>query len=241
MRTVFISLLSFIFLHLSVYLVDLSTTPCALASSESGEKAEKAEPSEVVRKIEDIIPLLQQAIDTRDAGLADSLIDFDKLTGAFLKDTQPIINEAVISGKIKLQQPLPVILSGMNGGGNARKNATIFMGAEVKKFVLYGVQSGYFAGHPLPPEELNMLDGGFLLTFFADKGLGRKIFEPGFLVFEDEKQAMVNTALYDEQSKSKIALEVLMQKRGNTLVIIRIENSVEILSSLLGVSGVKQK
>ncbi|MDR1242610.1 MAG: hypothetical protein LBM00_07505 [Deltaproteobacteria bacterium] len=231
MRSIFTTLLLFTCLCLGATFSDLSRPSVSLASSESGEKAEKPESHELTRGVEEIIPLLQKAVDTHDAALAESLIDFDRISGSFLHDALPSINAAVASGKIKLQQPLPTILSSLNGGGIARKTAEQFLGAEAKKFVLYGVQSGYFAGTPRSPGEINRLDGGLFLPF-AGKALGRKEFAPGFLAYEDARTAMLRTGLKD--GGHYIDLDLLLQKREQSWIIVSIDNDDELLAAWLG-------
>jgi hypothetical protein len=221
---------------LSLVFADLCVPAQAPASTESEDETAKAVAPENQRRPEEMVSLLQMAIDTRDAGLMESLLDFERISSSFLQDALPAINAAEAEGRIHLEMPLSALLPALNNGKAARKTAEQFLGVEVKKFVLYGVQSGCFAGKPLPGEEISRLDGGLFLPF-AGKALSRKKFAPGLLTYEDDKRAMVRTALYEEPGGRGVNLDLSMQKRGNAWVITGIENGGEILGSLLGNAG----
>jgi hypothetical protein len=230
------ALLFLTLLNLSLIFADLCVPAPTMASAEPKDKTEKSAAPEVQRKTEEIVSLLQKAIDTRDAALMESLIDFERVSSSFFQDALPIINTAAAEGKIRLEMPFSALLSALNSDKAARKTAEQFLGVEAKKFVLYGVQSGYFAGKPLPDGEIRRLDGGLFLPF-AGKTLSRKKLEPGLLAYEDGKLAMVRTALHDGSDGRGMDLDLSMQKRGSAWVITGVANDDEILGSLLGNAG----
>jgi hypothetical protein len=223
-------------LNLSLVFADLCVPAQTMASAEPKDKTEKTAVPEVTLKAEEMVSLLQKAIDTRDAGLMESLIDFERVSSSFFQGALPVINTAAAEGKIRLEMPFPALLSALNSGKSARKAAEQFLVGEAKKFVLYGVRSGHFAGKPLPNEQLLQLDGGLFLPF-AGKALSHKKFEPGLLAYEDDKLAMIRTALYYGADGRSMDLDLSMQKRGSAWVITGVENDDEILGSLLGNAG----
>ncbi|MEG2173223.1 MAG: hypothetical protein RRY29_08160 [Desulfovibrionaceae bacterium] len=115
------------------------------------------------------LDVIQQAIDIGDVALFEDHVDIDALVAAavdyFLQDAQSP------EGAARLSPVVAMIISSVGTSADAQKTLRGLMGREARNFVVYGVQSGHFAGEKRenvrPPE-------GLLAPLFADASLGRK-------------------------------------------------------------------
>ena len=205
-------------------------TPDALASSQA-KKEDAPPPLEDPRLI---VKILQQAIDQRDAELADARIDFDKIGVVFLNSSMPQINERLNSGQLTLPQPLPSLLGSLNASSaSSRRPAQLFLSGELRKLVLYGVASGYFAGKPRPQSELIGLDGGLLLSAVELKS-SRQKFGPAILGAQNNASALILTTLTDTASGKTHELQLMLAREDNYWVVYSIENAVELFEQAMG-------
>ncbi|MDL2307701.1 hypothetical protein LJC48_06750 [Desulfovibrio sp. OttesenSCG-928-C06] len=181
---------------------------------------------------ESIPAILQQIIDKRDSAACEERIDFNAVSGHFFDDALPYLNEAVASGKIKLEGALPLLLSSLNSGQPAaRIGARAMLGSEARKFVLYGISSGSFAGNPLPKEQLAQLDGG-LFASLGSVSTARKEFRNGKQLSNDGTNAVVSTTLFDHGSRKAYNLNLGLEKRGTSWIITSIQNVESLLDKL---------
>lgn len=202
---------------------------CAQASSQA--KQEEAPPP--LEDPRQIVKILQHAIDSRDAELADARIDFNKVGVVFLNSSMPQINARLSSGQLTLPQPLPALLGSLNASSaSSRRPAQLFLSGELRKFVLYGVASGYFAGKPRPQSELVGLDGGLFLNAVEMKP-SRQKFGPAILASQDNASALILTSLTDTASRKTYELELMLAREDNYWVVYSIENAVELFEQAM--------
>lgn len=205
----------------------------ALAAA-SGESAAAPVPAEDPRQI---VAVLQKAIDANDSDLADSRIDFDRVGTLFFTSTLPQINEAVNSGRLRLPQPLPVLLGSLNSRDlAARRPIQLFLSEEARKFVLYEVASGAFSGNPRQSGKLAEMDGGIFLAM-GRVSPGRREFGPAVLTSQDNAGAIVYTTLTDRGSGKKYDVELVLELRNNIWVVVGLENGDELFNKLLKKNG----
>lgn len=187
----------------------------------------------IAEKPENIPAILQRIIDERDSAACDTRLDFDGLMGNFLDEALPYLKEAAVSGKIRLEGPLPMLLSALSSDQPAaRMAARMMLSSETRKFVLYGVNSGSFAGSPLPPEQLSGLDGG-LFASFGKISAARKEFRGGKLLKQDNDSAEIATTLFDLGSRKSYNLTLGLKKHNSRWKVISIRNAATLLDSLL--------
>ena len=181
--------------------------------------------------------ILQRIIDSRNGADCETRIDFNSLTESFCNEALPYLNSAVASGKIRLEGPLPMLLTSLNSSQPmARMGAVMMLGAEVRKFTLYGVNSGSFAGSPLPKEQLDQLDGG-LFASMGSVSTARKEFRGGKPLSQDGGKAEVATTLFDHGSRKAYNVTLGLEKRDSKWVVTSIRNVESLLDSLFGDSS----
>ncbi|MDR2893148.1 MAG: hypothetical protein LBV80_08715 [Deltaproteobacteria bacterium] len=177
--------------------------------------------------------ILQKAIDNRDAETAAARLDFDRIMADFFKTALPQIKAAAESGSISLPQPLPMLLGSLGSDAmGAGQAAQVLMASEVRKFTLYGIASGSFAGKPLPPAELAGLDGGLFLSF-GRISVARKEFSPGKLISRQGTNALIQTSLFDHDSRRVYDLKLALELRDSRWVAVGIANAAALTETLL--------
>lgn len=112
---------------------------------------------------------VQHAIDSGDVPLFQRHVDVDAIVAAavdyFLRDAE------TPEGKARLSPVVAMIISSVGSSEDAQKTLRALVGREARNFVVYGVQSGNFAGTQrdnVPPPD------GLLAPLFADASMGRK-------------------------------------------------------------------
>ncbi len=203
----------------------LSSIICAaflLAPVMSGNLALAAEKAPA-----DTIAALQNAVDTRNSKDAEKYIDLDRVTGNAVNTLLPIVCKAIESSQLKLEPGVAALLSSVNSGNAAaRLMATQFVVAETRKFVLYGVESGSFAGKPVAAPQA---DGGMFLTLGGiDKH--RKEFIKTRTVEESGNKAVVATSIKDYSNGSVYNLLLDMEKHNDTWRVVNIKNAEDLLN-----------
>lgn len=186
-------------------------------------------------KSPELLPaLLQEAIDAKNSNAGMHHLDLDKISASIFEETLPQINQSVQKGELILSPPLAAALGSLNSGNAATKRmAMLFLTAEVRKLLIYGVDSGLFAGDPLSENERMLMDGG-VFSKFGDVSMGRKELSPGVLLQKDEKSALVETKLYDHEFKQNYLLRLRMELQYNIWTVTAIDNAVDICQVLLG-------
>lgn len=183
------------------------------------------------------IAMMQKAIDSKDAALADSLLDYDSVVNSFITETLPQINEAAAKGLIELPSPLDMVLFSLNTGNRAtQKTATALLTSEAKKFTDYGVASGSFAGKPVEADKIKNLDGGLFLQFGGISPY-KKEFGKAELKEMNGNEAVVATSLKDYGTGGRYPLELRMVKEGDTWKAVKLENAVSLFTQMMEEAG----
>ena len=182
----------------------------------------------------DLPATIQTAIDGQDSALALGCLDLDSLVETLLNKNLPLINEQIRQGRLVLNPPLALALAAMNAAGPASgtmvKN---FLTAELRKFIVYGVESGSFAGRPLDKDRLHQMDGG-VFSHLGQISTARKVLGPAILMEQDEDSALVRTELFDAGARRSYPLELRLQKKQDQWQINEIENVEELARTLTG-------
>lgn len=177
--------------------------------------------------------LLQAYIDAKDSASAMPHLDLERIITGIFDDTLPQINESVKNGEIILNPPLAAALGSLNSGNAVTKRAAvIFLTAEIGKLLAYGVDSGSFAGRPLPENERMMMDGG-VFSKFGDISLERKEFSEGELLRESGKTALIRTRLYDHGVSQAYVLQLRLELEGGQWKVTSVENAADLYKKLL--------
>lgn len=177
--------------------------------------------------------LLQAAIDAKDSVTSMQHLDLERIVTGVFDETLPQINESVKNGEIVLNPPLAAALGSLNSGNAVtRRTAIIFLTSEVGKLLSYGIESGSFAGDPLPENTRKLMDGG-VFSKFGDVSLDRKEFSDSELLMEDKKSALIQTRLYDHGVGRSYLLKLRLELENDLWKAVYIENAAELYKSLL--------
>lgn len=176
---------------------------------------------------------LQKAIDAKDSEAALRHLELERVIAGIFDETLPQINESVKKGEITLNPALAAVLGSFNSGNAVtRRTASIFLNSEVRKLLVYGVESGSFAGAPLPEDERMMMDGG-VFAKFGDVSLARKEFSSTRLLREEGNTALIQTRLYDYGVKRAYILQLRLELVGGVWKITHINNAADLYKELL--------
>lgn len=177
--------------------------------------------------------LLQAAIDARDSSRAMPYLNMERLITSVFTDSLPQINESVKKGEIRLSPPLAAALASLNSGNAVtQRTATIFLSSELSKFLIYGVDSGAFAGKPIPEDQRMQLDGG-IFSRFGDISLARKEFSETRLLQDNGKTALIQTKLYDYGVRRAYLLKIRLEHVDGLWQACSVENAAELYKELL--------
>lgn len=180
----------------------------------------------------DIPDILQQGIDQKDSAQVMRHLNLDSIVTSIIDEQLDEINQGVINGELLLNQPLLVALASLNtGNATTRRTATIFLTSELNKFLIYGVDSGNFAGDPLPESQRMQMDGG-VFNLLNVVSMKRKEFYLTKILRQDEKKALISTELFDAGTKRSYPLELDMAKENGTWVITKIANLQALIPQL---------
>jgi hypothetical protein len=189
-------------------------------------EADAGEPAALMR-------IWQRGIDGLDSAPVLERLDLESLLGAGLQEGLPLLNKSVSNGELRLSPPLALALSALNSGNEVMQASALrFVSGEVGKFIAYGVDSGSFAGKPLPAAELTRLDGG-IFSQFGTVSARRKVFSAAKVLKQEEKSALISTNLFDEGSGRNYALELALQKREEGWTVIGVHNLSTLYTELL--------
>lgn len=177
--------------------------------------------------------ILQKSIDSKNSGLALQHLDLERIITNVFDETLPQINDSVLKGEILLSPPLAAALGSLNSGNNVtRRTASIFLTSEVSKLLVYGVESGSFAGDPLPKNDRMIMDGG-IFSKFGDVSMARKEFHDTRLLRNDENTALVQTSLYDHDLGRDYALQLRLEQIDGLWKVVSIENAADLYRELV--------
>ncbi len=183
--------------------------------------------SALAARPDETMNLLQKAVDSRDSGAVEKYIDLNAVIGDAMNTLLPMVTKAVDESKLNLDPTIAAILTGVNSGNAASKlMATQLVVSETRKFVIYGVKTGSFAGKPVPA---NGLDGGLFLQF-GGIDQNRKEFMNSKTLEEKGRQAVVATSVKDYYDNSVYNLLLDMEEQNGTWRVTRIKNVGDMLN-----------
>lgn len=214
-----------IFISLLALMICLDLTGWAGGGLAAGAESPEALPG-----------LLQQAVDSKDGEAALARLDLERVITRIFSETLPQINESVQRGEIILNPPLAAALGSLNSGNAMmQRTATVFLTAEIGKLIVYGVESGSFAGTPLPEDERRLLDGG-VFSQFGDISLARKEFSGTRLIGREGDSAVIWTELFDYGVGRAYPLVLGLELTDGLWKVVSIDNAAELYKELLGQS-----
>lgn len=168
---------------------------------------------------------VQSAIDTGDNALLERHVDVDGLIRAgvdyFLAEAK---ND---TSKNPLPPVLGMILSTVGQSETGKMSFRSLVGGEARNFVVYGVQSGSFAGTKrdnAPPPE------GLLAPLFAEASLGRKEIRQARRPQMQGNDCLISFVVYDYGNGQSYPVQGLWQVVDGHWRLVKVEN----LSALLG-------
>lgn len=178
--------------------------------------------------------LLQEAVDAKDGAAALRRLDLERVIARIFSETLPQINQSVQQGEIILNPPLAAALGSLNSGNAVmQRTATVFLTAEIGKLIAYGVESGSFAGTPLPEDERRLLDGG-VFSQFGDISLARKEFSGTRLISREGDGAVIRTELFDYGVGRAYPLVLGLELTDGIWKVVSIDNAAALYKELLG-------
>lgn len=176
---------------------------------------------------------LQAGIDTKNQYAVLQHLKLESLISGVFAETLPQINESVQKGEVILNPALAAVLGSFNSGNSvASRTASVFLHSEFEKFIAYGVESGSFAGDPLPEDERMMMDGG-IFARFGDVSLERKEFSNTKLLHSDGKTALIQTTLYDYGVNRAYMLKLRLELVDGLWKVTHIDNAADLYKDLL--------
>ncbi len=166
---------------------------------------------------EESVREVQQAIDTGDEALFDSVVDMESLVGqcvdVFLEDADKVDQKT-------LPAMLAIMLSAVNKSPAAKEKLRSTLMKEVSEYIRFGVRSGAYAGkmqsNAKPPKGL--LSGVFSTTFMSRKEIthvGEGIPESG---------AVYVSSLLKDYGTGEYPVEFWLREQGGTWRIVGIRN-----------------
>lgn len=172
---------------------------------------------------------VQSALDTGDLVLFDLHVDMDRLVGRgvdyFLAEAQ--------NDKAKSSMPpvLSMILSTVGQSETGKTSFRSLVGGEARNFVVYGVQSGSFAGNKLanvPPPE------GLLAPLFAEASLGRKEIRQVQSPKMRGSDCLISFVVYDYGNGRSYPVQSLWQVVQGHWRLVQVENLPALITQIRG-------
>ncbi|NCD25339.1 MAG: hypothetical protein EOL86_07085 [Deltaproteobacteria bacterium] len=154
---------------------------------------------------------LQQAIDTKDAGLLEKYID---VRGVIAKGVDAFIADFAKHPPSGEGDPLLEMLSGglaAESGQAVANPMKELLVEETRKFVLWGVASGNFSGSPSLRQPVQ--DGGLLSSLFADASIARKELRSIRCAAPKGDLATASAKLYDHGSERSYPVQVRLKRQ----------------------------
>lgn len=170
---------------------------------------------------------VQSAIDTGDSTLFERHVDVDGLIRAgvdyFLAEAK---ND---TGKNSLPPVLAMILSTVGQSETGKMSFRSLVGGEARNFVVYGVQSGSFAGtrrDNAPPPE------GLLAPLFAEASLGRKEIRQARSPQMRGNDCLISFVVYDYGNGQSYPIQGLWQVVNGHWQLVKVENMSALLKQI---------
>lgn len=162
---------------------------------------------------------VQKALDTGDVALFERHVDMDAIVAAavdfFLADAQSP------EGKARLSPVIAMLISSVSSSADAQQGLRALIGREARNFMVYGVQSGNFAGQSranIPPPD------GLLAPLFADASLGRKEIQSTTAALADGKDALISFSVYDYGNGRSYPVTGRMRTVNGQWRLVQVEN-----------------
>lgn len=202
-------------------LITAALCPAAGAAAATGESiAAPQSPSQALDAV-------QKALNTGDVALFERHVDVDALVAAavdfFLADAQSP------EGKARLSPVVAMILSSVSSSADAQQGLRALIGREARNFIVYGVQSGNFAGQsradvPAPD--------GLLAPLFAEASLGRKEIQRKGAPVADGKDALISFSVYDYGNGRSYPVRGRMRMANAQWRLVQVENLPALVDQL---------
>lgn len=162
---------------------------------------------------------VQKALDTGDVPLFERHVDMDAIVAAavdfFLTDAQSP------EGKARLSPVVAMVISSVSASEDAQQGLRALMGREARNFIVYGVQSGNFAGKSranVPPPD------GLLAPLFADASLGRKEIQQQGAPLADGKDRLISFIVHDYGNGRSYPVRGRMRMVESHWRLVQVEN-----------------
>lgn len=170
---------------------------------------------------------VQHALDTGDVALFEQHVDMDAIVGAavdfFLADAQSP------EGKARLSPVVAMVISSVSSSEDAQQGLRSLIGREARNFIVYGVQSGNFAGQSranVPPPD------GLLAPLFADASLGRKEIQRKTAPLADGKDALISFSVHDYGNGRSYPVTGRMRMVNAQWRLVQVENLPDLADQL---------
>lgn len=154
---------------------------------------------------------IQQAIDSQDPDLLEKYLD---VRGTIARGVDVFLTDLVERPPSAKAAPLLQILTGGLGTESGQKIATPMkdlLVEETRKFVVWGVGSGNFAGKPRAGSPRS--DGGILSMLFADASIAHKELGEVRCSAPKDDLSVATTSLFDHGSERRYPLQLTLQRQ----------------------------
>ncbi len=154
---------------------------------------------------------LQRAIDTKNSALLEKYID---VRGVIAKGVDAFIADFATHPPSGEGDPLLEMLSGglaAESGQGAANPMKLLLIEETRKFVLWGVESGNFAGQAASRQQVQ--DGGLLSMLFVDASVARKELRTVRCATPKGDLATATAKLYDHGSERSYPVQVKLKRQ----------------------------
>lgn len=154
---------------------------------------------------------IQRAIDRNDSALLEKYLD---VRGVIKKGVDIFITDFAKRPPSGEGDPLLEMLSGglaAESGQAADNPMKLLLVEETRKFVVWGVASGNFSGHPSTRQVLP--DGGILSSLFADASVARKELRAVRCAAPKGDLATATAKLYDHGSERSYPVQVKLKRQ----------------------------
>lgn len=195
---------------------------CAPAPAHAAEMRDAQSPEQSLQAV-------QRALDSGDVALFERHVDIDALVAAavdyFLQEAQSS------EGKARLSPVVAMLLSSVSYSDDAKLKMQALMGREARNFIVYGVQSGNFAGKAkdkAPPPD------GLLAPLFADASLGRKEIRQSGPVVADGKDRRLSFTVHDYGNGQKYHVNGRFRTVGTVWRLVQLDNLPALAAQVRG-------
>lgn len=178
---------------------------------------------------EQALKAVQSALDNGDVALFERHVDIDALVANavefFLQEAQSP------EGKARLSPVIAMLLSSVSYSDDAKLKVQALMGREARNFIVYGVQSGSFAGKKkdtVPPPD------GLLAPLFADASLGRKEIRHSGKAVTDGKDRSLFFTVHDYGNGQNYPVVGRFRQVNNAWRLVQLDNLPALAAQIRG-------